>query len=145
MYPLGNVVGNFYSPQGPTDITALSVGDTVLAGTTVTDGSKIRKVPLLYHPEYLMYYVSNMEFLDVIVVASNASRKASSEVNVNNHVILTESSKKGSKIGTLGASKIQVEESLNLAVTEARKEDIILIIGEGGVKYSAEILEKFKN
>ena len=82
---------------------------------------------------------------DVIVVASNASRKASSEVNVNNHVILTESSKKGSKIGTLGASKIQVEESLNLAVTEARKEDIILIIGEGGVKYSAEILEKFKN
>lgn len=83
--------------------------------------------------------------VDVIVVASNASRKASSEVNVNNHVILTESSKKGSKIGTLGASKVQVEESLNLAVNEAKKEDIILIIGEGGVKYSTEILEKFKS
>lgn len=82
---------------------------------------------------------------DVIVVASNASRKASSKINVNNHVILTESSKKGSKIGTLGASKAQVEESLNLAVNEAAKEDIILIIGEGGVKYSAEILGKFKN
>ena len=37
MYPLGNVVGNFYLPQGPTDITALSIGDTVVAGTTVTD------------------------------------------------------------------------------------------------------------
>ena len=83
--------------------------------------------------------------VDIIVVASNASRKASLEVNVNNHVILAESSKKGSKIGTLGASKVQVEESLNLAVTEAKKEDIILIIGEGGVKYSAEILEKFKS
>ncbi len=82
---------------------------------------------------------------DVIVVASNASRKASSEININNHVILTESSKKSSKIGTLGASKVQVEESLNLAINEAKKEDTILIIGEGGVKYSAEILRKFKN
>ena len=82
---------------------------------------------------------------DVIIVASNASRKASSEINVNNYVILTESSKTGSKIGTLGASKAQVEESLNLAVNEATKDDIILIIGEGGVKYSAEILGKFKN
>ena len=82
--------------------------------------------------------------VDVIVVASNASRKASLEVNINKHVVLTESSKKGTKIGTLGASKAQVEESLDLAVTEAKKEDIILIIGEGGVKYSAGILEKFK-
>lgn len=81
---------------------------------------------------------------DVIVVASNASRKASLKVNNKNHVILTESSKTGSKIGTLGANKTQVEESLNLAITEAKKEDIILVIGEGGVKYSAEILGKFK-
>lgn len=82
--------------------------------------------------------------VDVIVVASNASRKASSEINVNNHVILAESSKNGSKIGTLGANKAQVEESLNLAINEATEEDIVLIIGEGGVKYSAEILGKFK-
>ncbi len=66
MYPLGNVVGNFYSPQGPTEITSLSIGDTVLAGATVTDDSKIRKVPLLYHPEYIVYYINNLEFLDII-------------------------------------------------------------------------------
>ena len=66
MYPMGNVVGTFYAPQGPTDITSLSIGDTVLAGTTVTDDSKIRKVPLLYHPEYLVYYIENMEFSDVL-------------------------------------------------------------------------------
>lgn len=82
---------------------------------------------------------------DVIVTASNASRKALSEINVNSKVILTESSKNGSKIGTLGASNEQVEESLNLAIAEAKKEDIILVIGEGGVKYSAKILEKFKS
>jgi UDP-N-acetylmuramate--alanine ligase len=83
--------------------------------------------------------------VDVIVVASNASRKALSEINVNNQVILAESSKNGSKVGTLGASEEQVEESLNLAMAKAKKEDIILIIGEGGVKYSAKMLEKFKS
>ncbi len=83
--------------------------------------------------------------VDIIVVASNASREALSKINFNNGVILTESSKNGSKIGTLGASKAQVEESLDMAVAEAKKEDIILIIGEGGVKYSAEILEKYKS
>ncbi len=83
--------------------------------------------------------------VDTIIVASNASRTALSEINVNSNVILTESSKNGSKIGTLGASKAQVEESLNLAIGEAKKRDIILVIGEGGVKYSAEILEKYKS
>lgn len=83
--------------------------------------------------------------VDIIVVASNASRAALSEINVNSRVILTGSSKKSSKIGTLGASKEQVEESLNIAITKAKKDDIILVIGEGGVKYSAEILEKFKS
>ncbi|MBI5681480.1 MAG: UDP-N-acetylmuramyl tripeptide synthetase-like protein [Methanobacterium sp.] len=83
--------------------------------------------------------------VDIIVVASNASRNAISEIEVYNQVILTESSKKSSKKGTLGASKEQVEESLKYALKEAGKDDIVLVIGEGGVKYSAEILEKFKN
>ncbi len=83
--------------------------------------------------------------VNTIVVASNASRKALSEINVSNNVVLTESSKNSSKIGTLGASRAQVEESLNLALCEAKEGDIILIIGEGGVKYSANILEKYKS
>lgn len=66
MYPFGNMVGTYCPPQGPTEITSLSVGDTVLAGTEVTDDNKIRKVPLLYHPEYLIYYIDNMEFWDVL-------------------------------------------------------------------------------
>lgn len=82
---------------------------------------------------------------DIIIVASNASRIALLEMNIDNQVIFTESSKKSSKRGTLGASKEQVEDSINSAISIAENDDIILIIGEGGVKYSAEILEKFKN
>ncbi len=83
--------------------------------------------------------------IDIIVVASNASRNALMEIETDAHVVLTESSKRDSKIGTLGASREQVEEGLEKAILAAGKDDIILVIGEGGIKYSAEILEKFKN
>ncbi|HML05086.1 MAG TPA: Mur ligase family protein [Methanobacterium sp.] len=82
---------------------------------------------------------------DIIVVASNASRIASEKMNIDDQVIFTESSKKSSKNGTLGASKDQVKESLTKAISIAGKNDIILVIGEGGVRYSTDILEKFKN
>ena len=111
MYPLGNVVGNFYSPQGPTDITALSVGDTVLAGTTVTDGSKIRKVPLLYHPEYLMYYVSNMEFLDVIDAVITGTVKTPSDQLTGSGI-----SKEGAAQGFSGPGVLAVTDN-KLTVT----------------------------
>ncbi|MGZ7048782.1 MAG: Mur ligase family protein [Methanobacterium sp.] len=83
--------------------------------------------------------------IDNIIVASNASRNALKEIDFDNGVIFTESSKKSSKNGTLGASKEQVEESIKSAISMARNDDIILIIGEGGVKYSTKILGKFKN
>lgn len=66
MYPFGNTISGYYPPQGPTEITSLSLGDTVLAGTEVVDESKIRKVPLLYHPEYLIDYINNMQFADLV-------------------------------------------------------------------------------
>jgi UDP-N-acetylmuramyl tripeptide synthase len=83
--------------------------------------------------------------VDTIVVASNASRNALMEIEIDSEVTLTESSKKSSKIGTLGASRDQVEESLEKAISAADENDIILVIGEGGVKYSAEIIKKFKD
>lgn len=64
MYPFGSNISGYYPPQGPTEITSLSLGDTITAGTVVVDDSKIRKVPLLYHPEYLMDYINNMEIAD---------------------------------------------------------------------------------
>jgi hypothetical protein len=73
MYPFGNAIGSYYPPQGPTDITALSVGDTVIAGTTIVDDSKVRKVPILYHPEYLLDYFNDMslsDFADAIITGT---------------------------------------------------------------------------
>ena len=83
--------------------------------------------------------------VDTIVVASNASRNAISKIDFKNQIILTESSKKSSKNGTLGANKEQVEEGIKNAISATENNDIILIIGEGGVRYSTEILEKSKN
>jgi len=87
MYPLGGAAGNYIPPQGPTDITALNIGDTVIAGTTVADDSKIRKVPILYHPEYLIDYISDMKFYDLIdavltgMVKTPIERIASSSIS----------------------------------------------------------------
>lgn len=83
--------------------------------------------------------------IDIIIGSSHASRIAMEKMNFDNLVILTQSSKISSKNGTLGANKEQVEESINRAISLAGKDDTILIIGEGGVKYSTEVLRKFKN
>jgi len=64
MYPFGNAIEDYYPQQGPTEITSMNVGDTVLAGTMVVDGKKIRKVPILYEPGYLRDYVEDMRFID---------------------------------------------------------------------------------
>jgi len=82
---------------------------------------------------------------DITIAASNAGRTAIKKMKFDTSIIFTDSSKKSSKKGTLGASKEQVEEGINQAISIAKKDDIILIIGEGGVKYSTKILEKFKN
>ncbi len=66
MYPFGNAISGYYPPQGPTEITSLNLGDTVVAGTYVVDDSKLRKVPILYHPEYLLDYVNDMRIADFI-------------------------------------------------------------------------------
>lgn len=64
MYPFGNAMENYYPQQGPTEITSLNIGDTVLSGTSVVDDKKIRKVPILYHPEYVVDYITELNFID---------------------------------------------------------------------------------
>lgn len=66
MYPFGNVMSNYYPLQGPTEIIDLKLGDTVVAGMDIVDDSKIRKVPVLYNPEYLVDYIKDMRFYDFI-------------------------------------------------------------------------------
>ena len=68
MYPFGNATADYYPPQGPVEITSLNLGDTVVSGMHVVDDSKIRKVPLLYNPEYLMDYINDRRTGDLIDV-----------------------------------------------------------------------------
>jgi len=66
MYPFGNATADYYPQQGPDEITSLNIGDTVVSGMYVVDDSKIRKVPLLYNPEYLMDYINDRRAGDLI-------------------------------------------------------------------------------
>ena len=78
---------------------------------------------------------------DIIIPASHAARVASKFIK--KEVILTEASKeKKVKTGTLGATEEQIFESLQKAVDIYKKNDIILIIGEGGFKYAEKVLPK---
>ena len=54
MYPFGNAMGVHIPTQSPEEIAALPIGSTVLNGTTVVNDNSLHKVPILYHPEYLV-------------------------------------------------------------------------------------------
>lgn len=77
---------------------------------------------------------------DVVVPASFAARESSSKIKAP--VFHTTASQEKAKVGTVGASYKQVEEGIIKAWEICKDNDIILIIGEGGVKYSKQILEK---
>ena len=77
---------------------------------------------------------------DMVIPASYAARESSNIIKKD--IIFVQASKEKAKIGTLGASKKQVFEAIEKALEIVNDNDIILIIGEGGVKYSKEILEE---
>lgn len=65
MNPVGNSLNSYCPQQNATDIAALSIGDTVRAGMDVVDEGKLRKVPVIYHPDYLMKDVKEERFYDL--------------------------------------------------------------------------------
>lgn len=65
MYPVGTVVGKYIPPQDPSEIAALPIGDTVTNGTHVVDDNKIRKSPVIYHPEYLVEYAKKLQIWEI--------------------------------------------------------------------------------
>ena len=65
MYPFGNALGVHIPAQKPEEITALPIGSTVLNGTNVVNDNNIRKVPLLYHPEYLVQYAIEQKYMQI--------------------------------------------------------------------------------
>ncbi len=65
MYPFGNAMGIHIPAQKPEEITALPIGSTVFNGTNVVNDNNIHKVPLLYHPEYLIQYAKDQKFTEI--------------------------------------------------------------------------------
>lgn len=65
MNPVSSSLENYYPQQNPAEVAAFSIGDTVLSGTDVVDNSKIRKVPVISNPGYLVNDIREHEFFDL--------------------------------------------------------------------------------
>ncbi len=63
MYPFGNAMGVHIPSQSPEEIAALPIGSTVLNGTNVVNDNSLHKVPVLYHPEYLVQAVLDQNYM----------------------------------------------------------------------------------
>jgi hypothetical protein len=59
--------------QDPVEIAAVGIGETVLSGQQVVDSSKIRKVPVLNHPEYLIEDLKSNQFMDFFMAITTGS------------------------------------------------------------------------
>ena len=63
---IGSSIEGYFPPQKPEEIAAMKIGDTVMAGMKVVDDAKVRKVPLIYHPNYLVDYFKDKRIYQVL-------------------------------------------------------------------------------
>jgi hypothetical protein len=73
MFSTAKTVDAYVPAQSPTEISSLSVGDTVYNGDLVVSSSKVRKVPLIYHPEYLIEDLKDSQYTDFITAIATGS------------------------------------------------------------------------
>jgi len=64
MFTFAKSVDAYVPPQNPAEIAAVNIGDTVYSGENVVSSSKIRKVPVIYHPEYLIEDLKSNQYND---------------------------------------------------------------------------------
>ncbi|MDZ4170858.1 MAG: hypothetical protein U1C19_01735, partial [Methanobacteriaceae archaeon] len=87
LFPAGVFLEKYYPPQKADEIASMSIGDTVLEGMDVVDDNKIRKVPFISHPTYIIEYAKDSRFLDILealltgVVRIPISKMTSSSVS----------------------------------------------------------------
>lgn len=77
---------------------------------------------------------------DIVIPVSTPSAKMAKYINTEVRFIKTHT--KFNKTGTIGSSPEQVEEGIRLAIDISKDDDIILVVGEAGVKYSKAALNK---
>jgi len=65
MYPVGLATSKYIPEQNPEEMAILPIGETVTNGTAVVDTNKVRKVPIVYHPEYLIEYAKKLQIWEI--------------------------------------------------------------------------------
>jgi hypothetical protein len=73
MFTFAKSVDAYVPPQNPAEISAVNIGDTVYSGENVVSSSKIRKVPVIYHPEYLIEDLKSNQFNDFFTAITTGS------------------------------------------------------------------------
>lgn len=73
MFALAKNVDAYIPPQNPAEIAAVNIGDTVYSGDNVVSSSKIRKVPVIYHPEYLIDDIKSNQYNDFFTAITTGS------------------------------------------------------------------------
>jgi hypothetical protein len=73
MFSLSKTVDAYVPAQNPTEISSVNIGDTVYNGDLVVSSSKIRKVPLIYHPEYLIDDLKDNQYNDFFTAITTGS------------------------------------------------------------------------
>jgi hypothetical protein len=73
MFSLAKSVDAYIPAQNPTEISSVNIGDTVYNGDLVVSSSKIRKVPLIYHPEYLIDDIKDSQYNDFFTAITTGS------------------------------------------------------------------------
>ncbi|MFY9637340.1 MAG: hypothetical protein WAK14_00885 [Methanobacterium sp.] len=73
MFALAKNVEAYVPPQNPAEIAAVNIGDTVYSGDNVVSSSKIRKVPVIYHPEYLIEDIKSNQYNDFFTAITTGS------------------------------------------------------------------------
>lgn len=63
---VGSIVEGYFPSQQPEEISSMPIGDTVVSGTKVVDNDKIRKVPIIYHYNYLNSLFEEKKYLQIL-------------------------------------------------------------------------------
>jgi hypothetical protein len=73
MFSIAKTVDAYVPAQSPAEISSVNIGDTVYNGNLVVSSSKIRKVPLIYHPEYLIEDLKDSQYNDFFTAITTGS------------------------------------------------------------------------
>lgn len=127
-----NISNNFHDIKVSVDDDRTSISKLIVVNTISSESGE----------EGDLEIAKLLSNADIVIPASHAAHDSAKFIDDSCEVKNIPTSKYGTKIGTLGANFDQVKEAIEKAISVADLDDIILIIGEGGLKYSKKILSE---